>query len=222
MFQDERKEPPGVDVQAAPQPPAEQTGSSSVSEPGLESESEPKLPPLTPQEFRIYNRLAEQMDYFHEHFRQMYSTLHTACATNRRPAGMTLKQFIDEGLRLTRYLEMHHSIEETHLYPILARKMPEFRASSPPGGRGKGKESRQEDCELIRQHKLIHDGMDQMAGYLRRCKNRECELELSVLKEKIDPWGDVLLKHLDQEVRDLGAENMRKHWTLQEMRAIPI
>ncbi|KAK3296313.1 uncharacterized protein B0H64DRAFT_475137 [Chaetomium fimeti] len=193
--------------------------------------AEPALPPLTPQEFRIYNRLAEQMDYFHEHFRQMYNTLQTACATNRRPAGMTLKQFIEEGLRLARYLEMHHSIEETHLYPLLGRKMPEFRAttSAPPGGGkegggggGGGRKGKAEECELLRQHKVIHDGMDETADYLRRCRDRECELELGVLKEKMESWGDVLLQHLDQEVRDLGAEKMRKHFTVQEMKAIPM
>ncbi|AEO69556.1 uncharacterized protein THITE_2120138 [Thermothielavioides terrestris NRRL 8126] len=173
----------------------------------------------------------------------MYATLHTACATSRRPANMTLRQFLDEGLRLAHYLEMHHSIEETHLYPLLGRKMPEFRATTTTaaaagpgssgaggsaGGRGKGKGKKQqraggeEECELIRQHRMIHEGMDEMVEYLRRCKDRECELELAVLKEKMEPWGEVLLKHLDQEVRDLGAENMRKYWTLQEMRAFPI
>lgn len=156
----------------------------------------------------------------------MYTTLSTACSTNRRPANMTLKQFIDEGLRLARYLEMHHSIEETHLYPLLARKMPEFRATAPPasltkwgGKRGKGKK---EECELLRQHKLIHEGMDGMAEYLRRCKAGECELELGVLKEKVDSWGGVLLEHLDQEVRDLGAEKMRRVWTVQEMKSFPM
>ncbi|KAL2195471.1 hypothetical protein P885DRAFT_40670 [Corynascus similis CBS 632.67] len=221
---------------AGPQP----ASSNSVSDlatvagadPVPEPAAEPVLPPLTPSEFRIYNRLAEQMDYFHEHFRQMYATLHTACATRRRPAGMSLRQFIDEGLRLARYLEMHHSIEETHLYPLLGRKMPEFRATAtrprPRGGVGGGNGGRagggglKEECELLRQHQIIHDGMDKMAEYLRQCKNKECELDLGVLKNKIDPWGEVLLKHLDQEVRDLGAEKMRRHFTLQEMKAIPI
>ncbi|EAQ88919.1 hypothetical protein CHGG_05538 [Chaetomium globosum CBS 148.51] len=198
------------------------------SAPEQEAEPEPALPPLTPQEFRIYNRLAEQMEYF------MYTTLHTACTTNRRPAGMSLKQFIDEGLRLARYLEMHHSIEETHLYPLLGRKMPEFRATSAgagagglgggkKGGGGGGKKRRDsEECELLRQHRVIHEGMDETADYLRRCKERECELELGVLKAKMDSWGDVLLQHLDQEVRDLGAEKMRRHFTVQEMKAIPM
>lgn len=115
------------------------------------------------------------------------------------------------GLSLIRYLEAHHSIEETYLFPLLARKMPEFRAGK-GGGAG----------ELVRQHRLIHAGMDGLEDYLRRCRNRESELELSVMRSKMDSWGDVLLSHLDQEVRTLGAENMRRHWTPEEMRAIPI
>ncbi len=40
------------------------SGSGSGSDPAAEPAPEPSLPALTPQEFRIYNRLAEQMDYF--------------------------------------------------------------------------------------------------------------------------------------------------------------
>lgn len=40
------------------------SGPGSVSDPAAEPAPEPSLPALTPQEFRIYNRLAEQMDYF--------------------------------------------------------------------------------------------------------------------------------------------------------------
>ena len=61
-----------------------------------------------------------------------------------------------------------------------------------------------------------------LEDYLRRCRNRETELELAVLKEKMDSWGTVLWTHLDQEVRTLGAENMRKYWTIEEMRGFPI
>ena len=118
-----------------------------------------------------------------------------------------------KGLSLARYLEGHHNIEETYIFPILARKMPEFR-TGPGAGAGAG--------ELVRQHRLIHDGMDIFEDYLRRCRSGETELELSVLKEKMDSWGDVLLGHLDQEVKTLGAENMRRYWTLEEVRAIPM
>ena len=124
---------------------------------------------------------------------------------------MSLKQFIDEGLHFIQYLTAHHNIEETYLFPLLARKMPEFKSGS-----GKGA------AELLRQHREIHAGMDVFEDYLRRCRNRETELEMGVLKEKMDTWGAVLWKHLDQEVKTLGAENMRKYWTLQEVRSLPI
>ncbi|KAL1880789.1 hypothetical protein VTK73DRAFT_5174 [Phialemonium thermophilum] len=177
--------------------------------PGAPTASE--LPPLTPRDFRAYNRLAEKMDYFHNHFRQSWFLLYNACTSGRRPSNMSLKQFIDEGLSLVQYLEAHHSIEETYFFPLLARKMPEFRSGA--GGRA---------GELVLQHRQIHAGMEAFEDYLRRCRNRETELELPVLKEKMDSWGDVLLRHLDQEVLTLGAENMRKYWTLQELRSIPI
>lgn len=29
--------------------------------------------------------------------------------------------------------------------------------------------------------------------------------------------SDILMRHLDEEVRDLQADNMKKYWTLQEV-----
>lgn len=129
---------------------------------------------------------------------------------------MTLKQFIDEGLSFVQYLTMHHNIEESYVFPQLARKMPEFRAGGSGGGGGGGR------AELLRQHKEIHAGMDEFESYLHRCKSREVDLEMRVLKEKMDGWGGVLWKHLDQEVETLGAENMRRYWSLDEVRRLGI
>jgi len=134
--------------------------------------------------------------------------LHTACTNNKRPAGMSIRQFINEGLTFVHHLTAHHDIEETYFFPMLARKMPEFKKN--------GK------AELLQQHRQIHAGMDLFEEYLEKCLAKEVELDLRVLKEKMDSWGDVLWKHLDQEVLTLGAENMRKYWTLQEMTSFPI
>jgi hypothetical protein len=87
--------------------------------------------------------------------------------------------------------------------------MPEFK---------QGKNS----AELLRQHKEIHAGMDLFEEYLKRCKSGETELRMETLKEKMDSWGTVLWTHLDQEVKTLGAENMRKYWTKEEMRRMPM
>lgn len=132
--------------------------------------------------------------------------LYNACTTNKRPSGMSLRQFLGAGIDFCHHLEVHHSIEEQHIFPILARKMPAFR----------------KELELLTQHKQIHKGMDEMSAYLEACKTGEKELRLDELREIMDKWGAVLWQHLDDEVRQLGAENMRKYWTLEEMRRIPI
>lgn len=125
---------------------------------------------------------------------------------------MSLKQYIDQGLEFISHLTAHHNIEETYVFPVLARKMPEFQSN------GKGKKA----AELLQQHKEIHKGMDVMQEYLTKCRNRELDMEMSVMKNKMDTWGGVLWKHLDQEVETLGAENMRKYWTVEEIRRIPM
>jgi len=144
--------------------------------------------------------------------------LYQACANNKRPGNLSLRQFIDEGLYFIRALTAHHDIEESYFFPLLAAKMPEFQSGA--GARREGGGQNRQAAELLQQHKLIHAGMDVFEDYLRRCRNRETELELGVLKEKMDTWGDVLWKHLDQEVKTLGAENMRQYWTLEEMRRL--
>ena len=42
------------------------------------------------------------------------------------------------------------------------------------------------------------------------------------MKEIMDSFGEVLWQHLDDEVEQLGAENMRKYWTINEMRRMPM
>ncbi|CAL3965739.1 unnamed protein product [Diplocarpon coronariae] len=174
-----------------------------------EQQKEEELPKLSVAEFRAYNSMAERMDYFHDHFRQAWTLLYTACETNRRPRNLSLKQFLSTGLQFCSHLSTHHAIEEQHIFPVLAQKMPEFK---------QGKNA----AELLRQHEEIHRGMDAFEEYLKRCRSGETELQLSLLKEKMDSWGTVLWAHLDQEVKTLGAENMRRYWTVEEMKRMPM
>ncbi|KAL4760941.1 hemerythrin domain-containing protein [Aspergillus foveolatus] len=174
------------------------------------TQQEPELPPLSPKDFRIYNQLADKMDYFHTMLRHGWDIQWKAATTGRRPQGMSVRQFIAEGLRFASHLETHHAIEEQHIFPHLALKMPEFRV-------GKGKNN----AELLRQHKQIHVGLDGFRDYLEKCLSGEEDLQLDVLKAKMESWKDVLWTHLDQEVKTLGAENMRKYWNKEEIGRIP-
>ncbi|GAM40002.1 hypothetical protein TCE0_034r12010 [Talaromyces pinophilus] len=169
-------------------------------------EPKEKLPKLTPAEFRVYNRLAEHMDYFHNHFRHSWNELYTACCENKRPSGVSIRQFLNMGTQFLSQLNIHHSIEEQSIFPILARKMPEFKR----------------EVHLLKQHKEIHKGMDRLEAYLMDCRSGEKELRLDEMKKVMDSFGKVLWDHLEDEVRTLGAENMRKYWTQEEMRRLPM
>ncbi|EER24070.1 hypothetical protein D8B26_002245 [Coccidioides posadasii str. Silveira] len=161
---------------------------------------------LSPADFRIYNRLAERMDLFHNNFRQSWTILYNACTSKRRPKHLSIHQFLTIGLDLCAHLEVHHAIEEQSIFPHLAQRMPAFR-------KGVG---------LIDQHRQIHAGLEKLNVYLEECKGRERELRLEELKAVMDGFGDVLWRHLDEEVRELGAEEMSKYWSLEEMRRMPM
>ncbi|KAI1456674.1 hypothetical protein F4805DRAFT_216254 [Annulohypoxylon moriforme] len=203
---------------AGPSVSKEPTTTTTVKEQEVEEEKKEKLPPLKGAEFRAYNRLAEHMDVFHAHFRTAWNSLWaTACAGNSGSKGKNSSRagrgVISDGLAFISQLEMHHNIEETYIFPILARRMPEFRTD------GKGGKNA---AELLQQHREIHEGMEGMQEYLRACRDGERELDMGVLKEQMQGWGGVLWKHLEQEVKTLGAENMRRYWSVEEIRRIPM
>lgn len=87
---------------------------------------------------------------------------------------------------------------------MLARKMPEF----------------QKQEHLLKQHEEIRKGLGLFQDYLESCKDRKRELRLEELGGIMDGFGKVLWSHLDDEVRMLGAENMRKYWSVLEMRTM--
>ncbi|KAI0541823.1 hypothetical protein GGR58DRAFT_455060 [Xylaria digitata] len=190
--------------------------------------SEPKLPPLSASEFKEYNRLAEHMDAFHNHFRSSWNLLYTSASSGRRAQGMSIRSFLNAGLEFVSHLEMHHSIEERFIFPELARRMPEFRTgreTNLPAHDAKSKSpdeesKRRKAAELLQQHVEIHKGMEGLRDYLRRCLSGETELQMGVLKAQLDTWGTILWTHLDQEVRTLGADNMRRYWSLDEVRKL--
>lgn len=131
--------------------------------------------------------------------------LYKACGNGSRPEGMSIRTFIAQGLSLCRSITMHHMIEEQEIYPPLAERMPMFK----------------DDEHLIGQHALIHNGLDKLQEYLGKCRVGETELRLPEMKSIMDEFGEVLWAHMDDEVRDLGAGNMRMYWTKEEMQAFP-
>lgn len=74
-----------------------------------------------------------------------------------------------------------------------------------------------EELSFIGQHREIHHGLDKMKTLVITCRIGKTELRLDYMKTLMDDFGGVLWTHLDDEVKALGAEDMRKYWTLKEM-----
>ncbi|KAG0152905.1 hypothetical protein PDIDSM_1864 [Penicillium digitatum] len=161
--------------------------------------------PLSASDFRTYNRMEEQMEGFHNHFRLTWNQLWKACGSSGK-RGLSARQVIMMGLQFCSQLDFHHSIEEQHIFPVLAKKMPEFR----------------KELELLSQHSQIHAGIEKLENNLDKCRSGEEDLRREKVQRLMEGFGKVLWTYLDQEVQPLGAANMHKFWSLAEMCRLPM
>ncbi|OAA78524.1 hypothetical protein LEL_05347 [Akanthomyces lecanii RCEF 1005] len=182
--------------------PAAAAAAAEAANPVAKTEEPKPAPKLSEHDFRIFNQIAVRMDYFHENFRRTWNLLWSYATTGKRQNGMTLKQLVRAGLDFGEHLTAHHGIEEQHMFPVLSKRMPEFDAR-----RG----------ELVQQHKTIHKGLDGLQAYLEGVQRGDEALEAGALRARMESWGAVLWEHLDKEVETLGAANMARYWTKEEM-----
>ncbi|KAF7892094.1 hypothetical protein EAF00_008396 [Botryotinia globosa] len=129
----------------------------------------------------------------------MCNEIYSVCTKNSRSSHPSIHAFLKLVESFCTQLTLHHTIEKPHFFPELTARMPEFRE------------------HLVGQHREIHHGLDNMHRYVKKCRIGESELQISHLRGLMASFGEVLWAHLDDEVRALGAENMRKYWNVQEM-----
>lgn len=181
------------------------------------------LAPLSREDSDTYARMGTTMEWFHNSFRSTWKVLYGACSSGKRPANMSIRQFLNTGTEFAHHLTMHHTIgtptspvfaiwsillmkvvEEQHIFPVLAQKMPAFK----------------KELELLTQHKQIHIGLEKFETYIDDCKAGKRDMRMDELKEIMDSFGTVLWAHLQDEVDQLSADNMRKYWSLDEVRRL--
>ncbi|OJD14227.1 hypothetical protein AJ78_05413 [Emergomyces pasteurianus Ep9510] len=160
------------------------------------------LPELSAEDFKVYNC------YAHTAFRNTWTTIYDACVSNELPKAMSLDQLIETGKSFCNDLRAHHDLEEQMIFPYFSERMPAF-----------GDKNHKDD--LLSQHEQIHTGLTKILEYLLACEGRQKEFELKDLKAIMDVFGEVLWLHMDDEVDQLRAENMRKYWSLEEIKAMP-
>ncbi|CDO74461.1 hypothetical protein BN946_scf184979.g16 [Trametes cinnabarina] len=119
---------------------------------------------------------------------------------------MSLPMYLRLASQLAKGLTTHHTIEERYLFPMLAKRMDCFK----------------DDEVHLKSHEAIHHGLDALNALIRKWSQDPTTYKPEEMRACLDSWREVLFNHLDQEVKDLSAENMKKHWTLEEFNRIPI
>jgi hemerythrin-like domain-containing protein len=103
-------------------------------------------------------------------------------------------------------LDFHHRIEEAHIFPLLAKRMPTFAKNE----------------RHIRSHREIHKGLDALSALVDKYAANNSSYDSAEMRACLDSFRKVLFDHLDEEVADLKGENMKKYWSLAEMDRMPI
>ena len=73
------------------------------------------LPALSREERDIFGRMGTTMELFHNSFRNTWKVLYGACSSGRRPANMSIRQFLNTGSEFAHHLTMHHTIGRSTL-----------------------------------------------------------------------------------------------------------
>lgn len=75
-------------------------------------------------------------------------------------------------------------------------------------------------CDVMCRRTMI--GIETYASLLLKYASDPNTFSASELRENMDSWREVLFRHLDEEVEDLGWKRMREAgFTLEEIRAFP-
>ncbi|KAF7792317.1 hypothetical protein EIP86_003353 [Pleurotus ostreatoroseus] len=150
-------------------------------------------------------RNEKRWNRFHDYFKAEFELVYELADGSFTTRGMSTKMYLAEADDLRKHLTMHHTIEERHIFPLLAKRMPAFR----------------NDEQHIKSHHGIHEGLDKLSVLLKKWNADPTKYSPDEMKACLDSWRDVLFRHLDEEVADLGGENMCKYWTLEEIDRIP-
>ncbi|BGP30266.1 hypothetical protein JCM10296v2_002018 [Rhodotorula toruloides] len=160
--------------------------------------------PKNAAERRDWERMSSRMEGFHTYFRHSFRQLFELSDGSFNERGMTVRDFMRLAEAFLTHLEFHHGIEEQHIFPVLAKRMPQFRVDH------------QEE------HDTIHKGMHELRYLAKRFKLDPSSYSPDEFRKNLASWGPLLFYHLDAEVGSLKPDILRRYWTLQEAKHLPM
>ncbi|GAA5989129.1 hypothetical protein JCM10908_001171 [Rhodotorula pacifica] len=160
--------------------------------------------PKTAAERRDWDRMSSRMEGFHTYFRQSFKQLFELADGSFAKHGLSVKDFMGVAESFHEHLGFHHGIEEQHIFPVLAKRMPQFR------------DDHQEE------HDAIHKGMDELLALISKYRSDPTSYSPDDFRRNLASWGPLLFYHLDAEVETLKPDILRRYWTIEEVRRLPM
>ncbi|KAF9465055.1 hypothetical protein BDZ94DRAFT_433533 [Collybia nuda] len=146
------------------------------------------------------------MNSFHEYFKYEFKEIYEAADGSFTKRGLSLAMYLDSVRSFNSHLTMHHTIEERHIFPILAKKIPKFANTAENGH--------------VDSHKAIHDGLEALMKLVTNWRKEPTTYSPREMIATLDKLKPVLFEHLDQEVQDLKGDQLKLHFTLKEIESL--
>ena len=106
-----------------------------------------------------------------------------------------------------RHLDMHHGIEEAHIFPVLAKKLPQFKKSG----------------EHSAEHDVMHKALGDLEGYAAYVQDDPEAWKLDKAKALCTRLEKALFPHLAAEEESIKGSSMKAAgFTPAEVARIPI
>ncbi|GAA5835221.1 hypothetical protein JCM3766R1_006903 [Sporobolomyces carnicolor] len=161
-------------------------------------------PPKDSREKREWDRMSTRMQGFHSYFRMAFKQIFELSDGSFASRGLSVPEFMDVVDDFLQHLTFHHGIEEQHIFPILKQRMPHFQ------------------LEHQEEHDAIHKGMHDLEALARRFKQDPSTYSPDALRSNLKSWGPLLFWHLDAEVESLKSDVLRRYYTLEEVKRLPM
>ncbi|GAA5903940.1 hemerythrin domain-containing protein [Sporobolomyces salmoneus] len=161
-------------------------------------------PPKDSREKREWDRMSTRMQGFHSYFRMAFKQIFELSDGSFQARGLSVPDFMEVVEDFLQHLTFHHGIEEQHIFPILKQRMPHFQ------------------LEHQEEHDAIHKGMHDLEELTKKYKKNPTSYSPEELKTNLKSWGPLLFWHLDAEVESLKADVLRRYYTLEEVKRLPM
>lgn len=150
-----------------------------------------------------YDKCYVGMRWFHSHLRTKWTNIQANLAKPSPPKAVLMRDIAD----FCNHLDGHHRIEEAHVFPLLAKKMPQFK----------------HNAAHEKEHEVMHQALVSLAQHMRSIQQHETPWSTHEILGLVNTLENALFPHLEAEEESLKGYNMRKAgFTLQEIKAIPL